>query len=51
MTSLGDYKKGMGDMDILRELRESGLKVTIPRLRILQPVSYTHLTLPTIYSV
>ncbi|MEG1115260.1 MAG: transcriptional repressor, partial [Janthinobacterium sp.] len=23
-------------MDILRELRESGLKVTIPRLRILQ---------------
>src|SRR5450830_1236937 len=26
----------MGDMDILRELRESGLKVTIPRLRILQ---------------
>eukprot|EP01133_Synstelium_polycarpum_P019127 gene19126-22906_t len=29
-------QKGMGDMDILRELRESGLKVTIPRLRILQ---------------
>jgi len=41
-------------MDILRELRDSGLKVTIPRLRILQLFqegSIKHLSADDVYKL
>ena len=52
---LGDvYKRqtpscpgGKMPMTNIDELKNTGLKATIPRLKILEAVSYTHLTLPT----
>ena len=40
------FHDGIGSLDLLRALRVSRQKC-----RPLSPVSYTHLTLPTIYSV
>ena len=48
--SHGDYEEHLGRLNILREVREETGK-HVAALLDTKAVSYTHLTLPTIYSV
>ena len=51
-TSPLDLKKLMGDQDHIGENLRAYMQAFSPAVRdIFEPVSYTHLTLPTIYSV